>query len=418
MNRRHYKFLVSIGLQLSTITVCLSNLVLAPLLTTIAKDMNTSISAAGMASSVTFFATAVTLLCANVLQRRLKAKQIVAIALSICVISNFFLSTATVFGIVLMGRALTGIALGAISFATVDLITRWLSDKERSYYIAIQTVASTMCGFLISRLAVPLMYLLKNGWRSVFAVMGFFGIGALGLWLYIGRREPQMICVQNSKPAKLSPKMLRQVLRRRDVLFLSLYMALFSCANVAVTTYLAAYLEIGHGLPLTKATAFLGYVSLAGMLGGPSASILSTRLGKRKPVLLIGAAGAAIGLLLVINQRWEPLLVLSIFTLGFFVAFSVPLIQIITTELPNTTPEVASTTYSVVYAVGYFATIFTPAILTAVMGTMTMRAGMNVFVGIFFVSFAVIFMLRETGPAHQLAEAQALNVDLKENRTE
>lgn len=136
-------FIVS-TLLLSHSMIYLSNSVVVPMLTTIAKDMNVAVSVAGIVSTISMLVTGITLLCSNLLQKAMKPQWIVVVAILLNIISNFTISQTNHFIVLLIFRAFVGISLGMISFSTISLITIWLSPDKRGYYLTAQTAINTI----------------------------------------------------------------------------------------------------------------------------------------------------------------------------------------------------------------------------------------------------------------------------------
>lgn len=397
MDKKPHKFLVACALILSNLTTYFSDSMVVPMLTTISRDMHVDVSVSGMLSIITLLSTGIALLSSNLLQRVMKPKWIVAAGLLLSVLCNFAIGFATSFVLLLLCRALIGFAIGLLSFSTISLITSWLSGSECGYFLAVHAGSTTLGSYLASRVAVPMMELLAHGWHGSFRLMALVNLVSLAVWLCVGLRDAPRQILDVSRAVQPRQKTFLEMLRRRDVLLLSGMLALISCAHIAVSTYLAAYLELVRGFAVAKAATYLGYLSLSALFGGPVASLISTALGRRKPVLSLGILLSAGSMLFVLLLQSEWLLVAGVLLYGFFSAIYNPITKIIATEMPDTTPEMASTAFSVIYASGYLATIFTPTIMTAVMHTLTMQAAMYVFVGIYFAAFLVSLLVQETG---------------------
>lgn len=386
-----------ITLLLGHSLIYLSNSVVVPMLTTIAKDMNVAVSIAGIVSTISMLVTGITLLCSNILQKAMQPQWIVSAAILLNITSNFIISQTNHFTVLLICRAFVGVSLGMVSFSTITLITTWLSPVKRGYYLTAQTAINTMCVFLASRVTVPLMQMLERGWKGIFSLMAILGTASLAMWLPSVQKQSPHQPVQTTAPSQINKKGFLWMIKRKDLLMLCLFLALVSCAHIAVTTYLAAYLEVFRGLSVAKAATYFGYISLSGMFGGPLASLLSTKLGKRKPVLLFGVAGAMVSLLLIINITSELVLAVVVLIYGFFGIAYQPITQIITTELRDITPELASMAYSISFSTAYLSTLFTPLIMTTALKFMSMQAAMYVFIGIYFLTCVSALFIEETG---------------------
>jgi len=395
MNNKLNKILLSAALLLINISAYYSNSIATPLLTTIGRDLNVDVSLVGMVSSVAMVSTGVALLCGNLMQRVMKHKWILVFAVSLCAAGNLIITFSDGFAMLLISRAAIGFSIGLGSFATIALVAAWLNAEQRGYYFALQAATGTMGSFAAMRTAVPLMTAF-GGWRSAFAATAVLNLTALLVWMLCWPKIRKMPAVAAGKSA-LDKRTFLWMIRRKDVLIISAFFALITCAHTAVSTYLAAYMELVREFDLTTAAALVGYASITGMFGGPIASMISAKLGRRKPVLLVGMGMTVVCLLLVLNLQNLTILPLVLLCYGFFGAFYGPVTQTITTELPDTTAQMASTAHSIITSSGCLASIFAPLIMSAVVRVSSMQAAMYTFVLGFVIAAVFAVISKETG---------------------
>ena len=140
-------------------------------------------------------------------------------------------------------------------------------------------------------------------------------------------------------------------------------------------------------------------LSFALPVGGTVAGgAVSSALGRRRPVFILGAAGAAGSLALLLVAKATPLLLLGIAVFGFMYRYKLPALQTAMTELPGVTPAIAAGGYGLMFGIGYVLGIFTPRVMSAVTQAFGMEAAMLLFAGLMAVSAVISCGIRETGP--------------------
>lgn len=211
---------------------------------------------------------------------------------------------------------------GAVAVAFVGLLkiaNNWFPPR----HFAMLSGASLLFGITGAVFAGAPLRLVVNhaGWRNVMlgAALATAAVGA-AIWLFV-RDTPAERGYANRVPTP-SPGAqaeansildgIRTVLRYRNTLLLSVIPAavvgsLLTFAGLWGVPFLTTY----HGLTTARAAALTSALLVAWAVGGPFFGWLSDRLGLRKPLYLLGAAGVLGGWLTVVLAPRLPLLGLT-----------------------------------------------------------------------------------------------------------
>ncbi|MBI2909799.1 MAG: MFS transporter [Chloroflexi bacterium] len=166
-----------------------------------------------------------------------------------------------------------------------------------------------------------------GGWRNVLALYGAVSVGIGMLWFLFGQESVP------PKPGYVSPVPLRQalptLLRIRGLWLMGLTLLFRMGSIMGMVGYLPLFLR-GQGWAPADADGMLAGFFAASILAVLPLSVLSDRIGLRKPVLFAGLAAATIGLgLLPLADGimvWIVMVLVGVFMDGFM-AVSITMVQ-------------------------------------------------------------------------------------------
>ena len=273
----------------------------------------------------------------------------------------------------------------------------WFPQRERPGFVTVYTLSSSLVSAACFAVAIPLLTLLNNSWRMEFALLGFAAAVMALFWVVLGRDAPKTTAVQ-IPPRRAGRGGLLEALKRRDVRMITYASATAAIAENVLITYLPSFLETVRGYDADTASLYAGLVATVGIGGTVVGGAVSSALGRRRPVFILGAAGAAVSLALLLVAEATPLLLLGIAVFGFMYRYKLPALQTAMTELPGVTPAIAAGGYGLMFGIGYVLGIFTPRVMSAVTQAFGMEAAMLLFAGLMAVSALISCGIRETGP--------------------
>ena len=199
--------------------------------------------------------------------------------------------------------------------------------------------------------------LLAMGWRAIFRAMGIPGVAAgLAVWLLL-RRAPAGSAA--SAPVAGYLRSLGSLLRLRRMLGIMAIAAGFGASQSAITTFLAIYLQIEMGYSASTMALLIFASQAAGIASQPIMGHLSDRYG-RKPVLLPGMLGLAIGSLAIsAAPAGAPLVAAVVFT-GVFLF---PLMAILLAAAADVAGEsVQATVVSLIFGTAVIVAAASPSV--------------------------------------------------------
>jgi cyanate permease len=158
--------------------------------------------------------------------------------------------------------------------------------------------------------------LVAYGIVAVIAAVVFFGLAK--------ERPPTPPCPPGQEERSLVFDGLRQILRKRDFVFLMLVFFVGLGAFNAVTTWIEDIVR-PRGFSITQAGITGGLMVAGGVMGALVMPALSDRYRRRTPFLVLAVIGATLGLVGITYGTSYWLLLASAFILGFFLLSAGPI---------------------------------------------------------------------------------------------
>jgi len=226
-----------------------------------------------------------------------------------------------------LGRFLIGGSVAVAFVGTLKLAGEWFPTR---YFSTVSGVA-LFCGILGAVFAgTPLrLSVIAFGWRNtmLFSAVVTFVICA-GIWLMVrdhpaekGYKGFYDIAVSTGKnPRKQILSGIVEVLRYPNTWLLFVIPGgLVGCVLTFGGLWGVPYLSTQHGLPTTQAAGLNSAMLVAWAVGGPIFGGISDRIGRRKPLYILGCMLAVFGwaIILFMPSLPLPLLVLSLLIAGF-----------------------------------------------------------------------------------------------------
>jgi MFS family permease len=186
-------------------------------------------------------------------------------------------------------------------------------------------------GFMIgSMISATVLSPLLGGWRNVLILYGVLAVFMGGLW-HFTRSTPKDSFQPSSESRGFSIREgLSQTIRIRRIWLLGLVLMGFGGCIQGTLGYLPLYLR-GIGWPETSADGALASFHASSMLFVIPLALLSDRLGKRKPILLVIAFSTtlAIGFLSIIHGPlvWGLVILTGVTRDGFMAIFMTAVIE-------------------------------------------------------------------------------------------
>lgn len=392
-----YRFVIGLMICISQMVIIVSFSLVSPLVTVISRDTGIELSLVGYLATAFMLSVGVSVMGATFILEKLGVRRSMLLAMTLSAVGGIAMLFAQGLAAMLVCRIVAGIGLGIVGTGFSAVTVAWFPQRERPGFVTVYTLSSSLVSAACFAVAIPLLTLLHNSWRMEFALLGFAAAVMALFWVVLGRDAPKTTAVQ-IPPRRAGRGGLLEALKRRDVRMITYASATAAIAENVLITYLPSFLETVRGYDADTASLYAGLVATVGIGGTVVGGAVSSALGRRRPVFILGAAGAAGSLALLLVAKATPLLLLGIAVFGFMYRYKLPALQTAMTELPGVTPAIAAGGYGLMFGIGYVLGIFTPRVMSAVTQAFGMEAAMLLFAGLMAVSAVISCGIRETGP--------------------
>ena len=227
------------------------------LLTPIAGDLGITEGQAGQAISVSgIFAVATSLVIAS-LVRHIDRKRVLLSFSLLLVISGLIVTFAPTYTVLMIGRALLGIAIGGFWSMSTAIVMRLVPEEAVPRALAMVNAGNAIA----ATVSAPLASLLGDhvGWRGAFLLVVPLALLAL-VWQWTG--------LPSLPPrGRKGPGNVFRLLKHRQVALGMTAMFLLFMGQFALFTYLRPFLETVTGVGISTLSAILLLMGLAGVAG-------------------------------------------------------------------------------------------------------------------------------------------------------
>ena len=209
-----------------------------------------------------------------------------------------------------------GIAIGQpfILNAVTTVAVRWFPIQERATAAGLGSLAMYL-GIVVALVLTPYLTI-HAGIGGTLVAYGIVSVIAAVVFLGVARdRPPTPPCSPDQEERSLVFDGLKEVLRKRDFVFLMLIFFVGLGVFNAVTTWIEDIIR-PRGFSITQAGTTGGLMIVGGILGAVVMPALSDHYRKRTPFMILSLAGAILGLVGVTYATSTWLLLASAFVLG------------------------------------------------------------------------------------------------------
>ncbi len=268
-------------------------------------------------SSTFVWASILLFIPAGIFVDRFCVRKIILSTMTICIIGTLGFALTTSYLLASIFHALTGIANAFCFLSCIVLVYRLFPPTHQALVTGC-LVTMAFCGGMTAH--TPLAYLNAYlGWRNSLLIDAILGVVIL-IWLFFVIKDNSPIRSSNDD-ALTWLKGLAQVLTTKQNWLAGIYIA---CLNLPIMVLCAlwgaTYLNKVHHLANIEASNVTSLILMGSMLGGPVFGFLSDKLGKRKPIMLLGAMGTLSMMILLVVFNNLSFIVLSclFFSIGLF----------------------------------------------------------------------------------------------------
>jgi MFS family permease len=262
-------------------------------------------AALGNLSAVYLYAYGALQIPLGLLFDRFGARRLLAVSFLIAALGSLLMALAATFATALAGRALIGLGVACSWVGALTVATQWLPANRFAMFAGL-TQALGMAGAIFGQ--APLAEAVGAfGWRLTILAIGALGLAmASALWLVV-RDRPR---APGHAPLHLA-EALRAVLGLRETWACAAFgFALTGPMLAFAGLWAVPYLVAVYGLDRTTAAAISSLLFLGWGLTAPLIGLLSDRIGRRKPIMLVCTVIAGVMMTaIVFGPRWPTAIV-------------------------------------------------------------------------------------------------------------
>ena len=229
-------------------------------------------------------------------------------ALGLAAAGSILFGLAVQIELAYLGRILIGVGCSVGFLGSLALAGRWFPPHQFGFLAGLSMFTAMTSGMIAQ---APLAYFVDEfGWRSSLFLLGCVGFGLAALVFGLVRNapagQPQISSTRFNKVAFFLT--LRRAASHREVWKIS-FVALTLSGPMLTLGGLwgTPYLIVAYDLARPHAAFLMSLLLFGWAVGAPAAGWLSDRLGRRKPILIVGSIIVCVMLFLLIFIPHLPL---------------------------------------------------------------------------------------------------------------
>ncbi|OQD42828.1 MFS sugar transporter [Croceivirga radicis] len=334
------------ALTISAFGIGTTEFVIVGLLPTVANDLNTSISSAGLLVSLYALGVAIGAPVLTALTSKIARKRLLIGIMLLFIIGNGLATIAPSFTLLVLARILTGFAHGVFFSIGSTIAASLVPEDKRASAISIMFAGLTVA--IVT--GVPLgTYIGQNfGWRATFVGVAILGvIGALASYFLVPSN------IKKSQPLRLVDQL--KVLKNPSILLVLAITALGYGGTFVTFTYLAPLLEEVTGFSASMTSVLLLVYGIAIALG----NIIGGKVSNKTPgkaLMVMFALQAVVLVVLYFTASSTTWSVVTLFFMGILAFSNVPALQLYVVKMAEKylpgTEDVASALNIAAFNVG------------------------------------------------------------------
>ena len=259
-------------------------------------ELGMSYSQVGWLASAAALMGGIIILFAGIVTDRWGAKNVMLLGLAICAVGQLLFSYMPNFEWLLASRLLVGIGIPLLYIAPFAMAVRWF---EKSDKIAISLGIMSSCDGIGTLMALYgfAYILLAYGWRTGSAIGALIVLGMLVVTFAFLKEPPGYKDVQKEVYRKGIWKEYFSVIGKKNIFMMAAFM-IGVWGSYAIAVYWVPTILIEDAGWSASLAGLLGALyPVVGIAGAISAGVVSDRIGKRKPLILLSGIGMTLSFL-------------------------------------------------------------------------------------------------------------------------
>ena len=255
----------------------------ASIATNLITDFNTDNSVLGLMSGMYFYSYAAAQIPVGIMLDKIGTRKTLTILGLVASCGNLIFSLSPTVPVLALGRALIGFGVGGFYVSALKALAMNYDPKRYGTLTGVLTSVGNIGGIVA---ASPLALLtLALGWRESFLIIFFFMFFFVGVaWFVMKDKENKLITSKRSIRDDLG-----RIFSNRELLKIVLVpFFVYGCFISFQGLWAGPFLMNVYGMSKSTASLFFMFIGIGFMISFPLAGIISDKIRKRKPVLLIG----------------------------------------------------------------------------------------------------------------------------------
>jgi MFS family permease len=238
----------------------------------------------------------------------------------------------TSFAVLLIAQI--GISIGQpfVLNGVTKLAVTWFPQKEEATAVGLGSLA-LFVGMMVSVGATPVLEQ-TLGLKSMLLIYGAIGLLGILLFFTLVKPKPQTPTREIEAPEEISNwEGIKRILRVRDFVILGFIALIGIGVFNGLLTWLEKILNELHQIPMTDAGSISAILIFSGMLGCIIIPIVSDKIGRRKPFLILASLIGALSITFLIFTRGYNMNLINGIVLGFFFISALPIMLTMSAEI-------------------------------------------------------------------------------------
>jgi len=227
-----------------------------------------------------------------------------------------------------------GISIGQpfILNGITKLAVTWFPQKEEATAVGLGSLA-LFVGMMAGLGATPVL-VHTLGFETMLLIYGAIGIVGILLFFTLVKPKPQTPSREIETPEEISSwEGIKRILRVRNFVILGFIALIGIGVFNGLATWLEKILNELHQIPMTDVGSISAILIFSGMLGCIIIPIISDKIGRRKPFLILASLIGALSITFLIFARGYSMNLINGIVLGFFLISALPIMLTMSTEI-------------------------------------------------------------------------------------
>jgi len=290
-----------IGLMLGAVIMLLlvkgfGNYKFVPMQTAIMEFYNVGESAYGYLNTASGWVTVILTVPFAFIVRKIRCNWSIIIGIGVAALGIYIQSVAAVFPVLVMGRVIEGTGTGFANLVTAALILNLVDKKHVAFWSSMMTMVGVLPQIIMAKGGTALMVNSGMHFQTLFRIISFVYLGALGLWLILVPFSLRINGVGSA--AKPTKEQTIRVIKNKSNWLVALANVFFSLAAVSFTSYIIRFLTT-KGMAQTEAANIYSYVTILGLFSMMAFGIISDKLHTKRKIAIMSYFSGAGALILL-----------------------------------------------------------------------------------------------------------------------